>query len=148
MKHVLPLGADLLPGHNTKESGSCCLISSISIKPDWLFESLNQVIRLHRGRAIWNAVFHKTQLRLGDCQEIRPKKHEVALEPRDQNHTQKQESIPERTEMQKELNRIDGKERQAPNNGGDCIISVLVSSISAFPEKINTRKKITKWKVF
>lgn len=141
MRHVLPLKTDLLPEHSTKENGGCCLFFCLSIKPDWLFESLNQVIGLHRGAAIWNAVSHNTQLRVGDCQEIRPKKHEVALEPRDQNHTQKQESIPERTELRKELNRIDKKERQAPKNGGNCIILVLVSSISAFPGKINTRKK-------
>lgn len=99
MRHVLPTEADLLPGHSTKERGGCCLFSCPSIKPDWLFESLNQVIRLHRGAAVWNAVFHNAQLRLGDCQEIRQKSmklswsQEAKIIHRNKNLSQKGQSF-------------------------------------------------------
>lgn len=147
MRHVLPTEADLLPGHSTKERGGCCLFSHPSIKPDWLFESLNQVIRLHRGAAVWNAVFHNAQLRLGDCQEIRQKNTKLFWSQEAKIiHRNKNLSIPERTELWKELNRIDKRERQTPNNGEDCIISVLVSSISAFPEKDQHQRKEEKLK--
>lgn len=49
--------------------------------------------------------------------------------------------------LPRKLNRIDKRERKAPKNGGDYTISVLVSSMLACPEKVNTRENKTNLEV-
>lgn len=49
--------------------------------------------------------------------------------------------------LPRKLNRIDKRERKAPKTGGDYTISVLVSSMLACPEKVNTRENKTNLEV-
>lgn len=136
-----------LPEHTTKESSGCCFFLCLPIKPECLFESLNQAIRLNRGATCWNSVLHDIQkIRLGDLQAAWRKSVRLLLSRgtkiihRKMNVSQKGQS---RDLLPRKLNRIDKRETKAPNNGGDYIISLLVSSILACPEKVNTRKKTT-----
>lgn len=63
---------------------------------------------------------------------------------REMNVSQKGQS---RDLLPMKLKRIDKRERKASTNGGDYTISVLVSSILACPEKVNTRKKTAELEV-
>lgn len=56
------------PEHTTKESCGFCLFLCLPIKPECLFKSLKQAMRLNRGSACWNSVFHNTEIRLGNLQ--------------------------------------------------------------------------------